>query len=379
MCAQYCPANSYVKDGKVIRLEASPVHEYAGTCGRSRAAGGALYSADRITTPLIRTGERGEGKYRQASWDEALDLIGAKLKKLRDDGEPEKVVLFSRFSSAMVWDGKFFDLYGTPNNVSYGDTCFEVVSRSFQAILGFGGPGSHSGDYENADYGLIVGKNLGGAIIPHGWGAQFGKGLRHGLPLTVVDPRHPNEMAQSYAEWLPIRPGTDLSFLLGVLHFVVRKGYVDKGFLPKTNLDALIVPETLMPVKMNREVTPHDYLVYDTATGSFVMSRNATAPAYQGRYDYNGTVVQPAMELMKKVFWTSIRKNCLKSALFQCPRWREWPTSCTRPRPRHSWKSAIASPGTPRICAPSSACTRSTCSSGSTGMRVGCCRIASQN
>ena len=58
MCAQFCPANAYVKDGKVIRLEASPVHEYSGTCGRSRAAPGALYSADRITTPLIRTGER---------------------------------------------------------------------------------------------------------------------------------------------------------------------------------------------------------------------------------------------------------------------------------------------------------------------------------
>ena len=189
MCAQFCPANAYIKDGKVIRLEASPVHEYHGTCGRSRAAVGALYNADRITTPLIRTGERGEGKFRQASWDEALDLIGEKLKKLRDDGEPEKVVLFSRFSSAMVWDTKFFDLYGTPNNVSYGDTCFEVISRSSQTILGFGGPGSHSSDFENADYGLIVGKNLGGAIIPHGWGAQFGKGLRHGLPLTCGGPQ----------------------------------------------------------------------------------------------------------------------------------------------------------------------------------------------
>ncbi len=62
MCAQFCPANAYVKDGKVIRLEASPVHEYAGTCGRSRAAVGALYSDDRITTPLIRTGESVEGK-----------------------------------------------------------------------------------------------------------------------------------------------------------------------------------------------------------------------------------------------------------------------------------------------------------------------------
>ena len=55
MCAQFCPANAFVKDGKVIRMEASPVHEYKGICGRSRAVVGALYSDDRITTPLIRT------------------------------------------------------------------------------------------------------------------------------------------------------------------------------------------------------------------------------------------------------------------------------------------------------------------------------------
>lgn len=300
MCAQFCPANAYVKDGKVIRMEASPVHEYKAICGRSRAAAGALYSADRITTPLIRTGERGEGKFRQATWDEALDLIGEKLKKLRDDGEPEKVVLFSRFSSAMVWDAKFFDLYGTPNNVGYGDTCWEVVHRSLKTVLGFGGPGAHSSDYENADYGLIVGRNLGGSIVAHGWGAQFGKGLRRGLPMTVVDPRHPNEMGQSYAEWLPIRPGTDLSFLLGVLHFVFQKGYVNKAVLPQTNLDALINPETLLPIKMDKDATPHDYLVFDTATQVFVMSSKATKPAYEGDYEYKGTKVTPAMALMKK-------------------------------------------------------------------------------
>ena len=123
MCYQLCPANATVKDGKVIRLEASPVHEYKGICGRSRAAPGALYSDDRITTPLIRTGERGEGKFRKASWQEALDLVGRKLKKLRDDGEPEKVVLFSRFTSALIWDLKFFELFGTPNIVGYADTC----------------------------------------------------------------------------------------------------------------------------------------------------------------------------------------------------------------------------------------------------------------
>ena len=59
-------------------------------------------------------------------------------------------------------------------------------------------------------------------------------------------------MAQSYAEWLPIRPGTDLSFLLGVLHFVFRKGYIDQESLPKTNLDALIDPRPCCRFKWTR-------------------------------------------------------------------------------------------------------------------------------
>jgi anaerobic selenocysteine-containing dehydrogenase len=300
MCAQFCPATAYVKDGKVVRMEASPVHEYKGICGRSRAVVGALYSDDRITTPLIRTGERGDGKFRQATWKETIDLIGEKLKQLRDDGEPEKVVFFTRFSSAMVWDEKFFELYGTPNSVRYGDTCFDVVLQSYKVIMGFGGPGTHSSDYENADYGLVVGRNMGGALVAQGWGAQFGKGLRRGLPMTVVDPRQPNELGQSYAEWLPIRPGTDLSFLLGVLHFVFKKDYIDREYLPKTNLDALIDPQTLLAVEMDRTAKPNDYLVFDKATQSFVMSRNATEPAYEGRYEYNGTTVQPALELMMR-------------------------------------------------------------------------------
>ena len=53
---------------------------------------------------------------------------------------------------------------------------------------------------------------------------------------------------------------------MGVLHFVFGKGYVDTEFRKQTNLDALIDPQTLLPAKLDRELTPNDYLVYDTAT-----------------------------------------------------------------------------------------------------------------
>lgn len=300
MCAQHCPATAWVKEGKVVRLEASRVHQNWGTCGRARAAVSALYSEDRIKTPLIRTGERGKGEFRKASWDEALDLVAGKMKALRDAGKADRAVLFSRFTSAAKYDELFFNVFGSPNIVGYGDTCFSVVSSSSRAILNFGGPGSHSSDFEHADYGLVIGKNLGGAIIAHGWGAQFGDGLRHGLPLTVVDPRHPNEMAQATAEWLPIRPGTDYSFLLGVIHFVFKKGYVDAGFLSKTNADALIDPETLLPLFEDEGDSPGDYLVFDTAENRVRPAREARVPAYGGTYAWEGKTVRPALALLQE-------------------------------------------------------------------------------
>lgn len=300
MCAQHCPAFAYVKNGKVIRLEANPVHEYHGICGRARAAVAALYSEDRIKTPLIRTGKRGDGKFREATWEEALDRIADKMVALKKANKADRVVYFPRFTSAPKYDNAFFNLYGTPNIVGYGDTCFNVVSSSSKAILNFGGPGAHSSDFENADYGLIVGKNLGGAIIAHGWGPQLGKGLRRGLPLTIVDPRQPNEMAQSYADWLPIRPGTDYSFLLGLIYYVFKKNYINTGFLKHTNLDALIDTETLLPAKLETKTSPQDYLVYDTVSKSFTMSRKATQPAYEGRFEQDGKTLVPALALLRK-------------------------------------------------------------------------------
>ncbi|MBV5278745.1 MAG: twin-arginine translocation signal domain-containing protein [Campylobacteraceae bacterium] len=67
MCAQFCPMIATVRDGRIVRMEANMDTPYGGICGRGRSAMGALYDPDRIKTPLIRVGERGEGKFRKAS------------------------------------------------------------------------------------------------------------------------------------------------------------------------------------------------------------------------------------------------------------------------------------------------------------------------
>ena len=156
MCAQNCPMVAYTRDGRLVRLDANPNTPYPSICGRGRAATAALYDPQRIKTPLIRTGKRGSGEFRSASWNEALDLIGNKMLQLREEGEPHSVAYFPRFNSASLLDDTIFNLYGTDNLFSYGDTCFGSTNQlGLGSVFGGGGEeprqgnSSVMGDYEN--------------------------------------------------------------------------------------------------------------------------------------------------------------------------------------------------------------------------------------
>jgi thiosulfate reductase/polysulfide reductase chain A len=259
MCAQFCPLIGHVREGRLIRVEANPHTPYPGACGRAHAAVAALYNPNRVKTPLIRTGERGEGQFRKASWDEALEMVAGKLKALRAAGEAKTVAFLPRFNSAEGMDGAFFSHYGSPNTVGYGDVCFgNGLQVGLAAICGgkkshgvpSSGTGAISSDYEKAAYGLLLGRNPGGGLVTYTWGVSFGRGKKNGMQITVVDPRKPSEAGESDAEWLPIRPGTDGAFLLALMNVVLEKKYYDAKYLAKhTNAAMLIDLATGLPVK----------------------------------------------------------------------------------------------------------------------------------
>jgi anaerobic selenocysteine-containing dehydrogenase len=259
MCAQFCPLQGTVRDGRLVRIDANPNTPYSGACGRARAAVAALYSPNRIKSPLIRVGERGEGKFRKASWDEAMTMVSQKMKTLRDAGEARSVAFFPRFNSAPGMDKEFFEIYGSPNTVGYGDSCFgNGLQVSLGAVCGgrlqkgvpSSGTTAVSSDYEKAAYGLLIGRNPGGGLVTYTWGVSFGRGKKNGMQVTVVDPRKPSEAGESDSEWLPIRPGTDAAFLLGVMNVIMEKKYYDSKYLLKnTNAAMLVDLETGMPVK----------------------------------------------------------------------------------------------------------------------------------
>ncbi|OAQ21431.1 molybdopterin-containing oxidoreductase family protein [Thermosulfurimonas dismutans] len=315
MCAQQCPAIGIVKDGKLIKMEANPHLPYSGICGRSRSTPAAVYNPDRLKYPLLRVGKRGEGKFKRISWEEALDRIAKVLKKYRKEA-PEKVVYLPRFTSAAGIDKPFWHLYGTPNIISYADTC-----HSAGHDWGLGGyfgrpisPGAVWMDYPNAKFGVLAMRNPGGGLCVYQFGTFFAEGKRNGLRLVSVDVRFPNESIEGAGHrWLPIRPGTDPAFHLALAHVIVKKkGYDEAYLIEKTNACMLIDPETLEPFKAvieEKEEKKGDktvkkrtmrYLVWDEAQGKAVFKSQASKPALLGEFEIEGKKVITAFEAISR-------------------------------------------------------------------------------
>ncbi len=102
MCSVRCPIKVTVKDGQVTLIEGNPkVAGIEGSlCPRGSAGISLLYDPQRVQSPLIRTGERGAGQWRKASWDEALDYIADKLKPIIKKHGGQSVALTERTNLA---------------------------------------------------------------------------------------------------------------------------------------------------------------------------------------------------------------------------------------------------------------------------------------
>ncbi|RMH04295.1 MAG: DMSO reductase, partial [Planctomycetota bacterium] len=109
----------YVEDGRLVKIEGNPEsgRTRGKLCARGQAGMNQSYNPDRILYPMKHVGEeRGDGKYKRISWDEALDELTARLKKLRDAGTPEKFMFHygrMKASSSEIIKKYFLPAYGT--------------------------------------------------------------------------------------------------------------------------------------------------------------------------------------------------------------------------------------------------------------------------
>lgn len=232
MCFWGCGVDVYTKDGIVHTLEGNKhnPNNYGTLCAKGNAGTGLLYDPDRLKYPLIRVGERGEGKWRKATWDEAFEYIYDKLNPLIEEYGPQTIAAFSHGSSA----GDFNDMIkilGSPNlTVASFSECRGSREIGYSLTFGGGGIGGHERyDMKNAKYMLIFGRNMSGAIQVRE-ARDFIEGISRGCKLTYVDPRLSESAAVAH-RWLQIKPGCDLALALAIIHVIMRDNLANMDYV----------------------------------------------------------------------------------------------------------------------------------------------------
>jgi thiosulfate reductase / polysulfide reductase chain A len=228
MCVWRCGVRARVKDGRVVKLEGNPdnPHSKGMLCARGQSGLMNTYDPDRVLTPLVRVGKRGEGLFRKASWDEALDITAKAMLKIKEKYGPEAMVFSSTHNLSQRQFENLLYGFGSPNYGTQRSLCFNAMITAFLLTYGIEEP---SRNYDNVEYVLMVGRNMMEAISTSET-HELSAAISRGAKLVYLDPRFTKTAAKS-SEWIPIRPGTDSAFLLAMINVITTNQLADCEFV----------------------------------------------------------------------------------------------------------------------------------------------------
>lgn len=229
MCTVRCPMMATVEGNRVVHLQGNP--HAAGIkgalCARG-AAGGALIADDeRPQFPMIRAGERGEGKWRRASWEEALAYVAGELTRIREAHGARAILLSDRGGPFRDMHRAFLKALGSPNYCNHDSACARNVQHAALSLFGFGRK-DVAYDYKNSRHVVLQTRNIFEAINVKEVNDLL-DAKEAGAKITCIDVRTTVTAAKADT-FLMVRPGTDYALNLAVIHELLSKDLYDKDF-----------------------------------------------------------------------------------------------------------------------------------------------------
>jgi len=226
-----CGLLVHVENGRAVKVEGdknSPVNR-GKICVKGRYALEYIYHPDRLRHPLKRIGERGEGKWQQIGWEEALDTIANGLSWARDNFGAESIA-FVKGSFKSVMDSylnRLANVFGSPNVVTEGHVCHAPRTMGAMVTLGF----NPLQDYDYPPNCIVV-WGLNPAETNLNRYSGIARALDMGARLVVIDPRNIN-LAKKADLWLKPRPGSDLALALGMINVIINENLYNRDFVDR--------------------------------------------------------------------------------------------------------------------------------------------------
>jgi formate dehydrogenase alpha subunit len=243
-CGVGCQLSLSVLDGRIVRADGveGALPNDGRLCVKGRFGYDYVHSPERLTVPLIKE----NGRFREASWDEALDTAAKAFLSIKDKYGADALAGYSSAKCSNE-DNYLFQkfvrvAFGT-NNLDYCTRlCHASTVTAMLKALGDAAATNSIQDYENAGCVLIIGNNM---IDTHPVTATYVKrGLAKGGRLVVIDPRW-TPFADKADVWLQPRLGTDVALLNGMARIALSEGWVNEDFVEKRVAGGLAALEEL--------------------------------------------------------------------------------------------------------------------------------------
>ncbi len=296
---QECGMLARIVDGRIVKFEGHPDHpRNRGTlCHKGQAQIMSVDDPSRSKAPLLRTNAKGiHGEWREISWDEALLLAGGKLKEVMAKDKRLLIWQKGRSKAKKFYDNAFVHASGA-TKLHHGAYCSDAGYRAAEYTVGL--HGVFHPDFRHCNYLISWGWGLtaagGNKLCWLTWPRQFVEARERGMKVVTLDP-YRRSMGPHTDQWLPIKPGFDLSFFLAIANVLLEKGYIDREYLTKYTNSPFLVKDDGYFLKVDDKEQ-----VWDTITGSAKpYDAEGIAPALESVYTVDGTRVKPAFQVFKE-------------------------------------------------------------------------------
>ena len=274
-CGTGCGINFVVKDGKIIGVEPwkrHPVNE-GKVCPKGNFGWQFINHPDRLTTPLIKE----NGEFREASWDEALDLVASTLKKYADT-DPNKLGFYAcaRSPNENIYITQKLARAGcgTQNVDHCARICHGPTVAGLATTFGSGASTNGYDSIEEADFIFCIGSNN---MEAHPlFGRKIIRAIKNGAKLVVADPRF-TPTAKLAHEYMQFKTGTDVALMNGMIKIIIENGLQDEEFIKNRTKGYEEMKEVAMKYDLDKvaEITEADPEQIERVAIEYAQAENA--------------------------------------------------------------------------------------------------------
>ncbi len=223
-------------------------------CLRGRSYRSRLYSAERLLYPMMRVGKRGEGKFRRASWDEALTFVADKMQQIKKEYGPQALLdqSYAGASYGVLHKsdqiegllGRFLGAFGCRTS-SWSVPSYQGTTTSSRWTYGTIQDGNEDDTFSHSKLIIMWGWNP--AYTFHGGNTFYYMRMakQKGCKFVLIDPQYTDSGSAYDAWWIPIRPNTDAAMMAGMAHYIFSNNLQDQDFINRftMGMDAGTTPE----------------------------------------------------------------------------------------------------------------------------------------